>query len=409
LKIEVRKLSELNPAEYNPRQDLQPGDHEYEKIKRSIAEFGYVDPIIINSDGTIIGGHQRFKILQSEGVTECEVSVVDLDKDREKALNIALNKTGGDWDMEKLKELIGEIDLSGLDATLTGFDQEEIKDLIGDVNLGEDWFENRKRNETGHQEGNDEYNEFVDKFEIAKTTDDCYTPDIVYEAVANWVVREYGVLREKFIRPFYPGGDYQKQKYKPDDIVVDNPPFSILSEILNFYKEHDVRFFLFAPALTLFSPSSSCCAIGVGATVLYENKASVNTSFLTNLEDAQFRTAPDLYEEVMAAVDEFSKTLRKTHPKYSYPDELVTSPMLSYLSHYGQEFRVERGGAYHIRQLDCQKDDEKVIYGSGYLISEKAAAEKAAAEKAAAEKAAAETAKKWQLSESEKEIVASLR
>ena len=133
--IETRKLSELKPAEYNPRIDLQPGDAEFEKIRRSIQEFGYVDPIIINSDGTIIGGHQRYKVLLDMGETETEVSVVDLDKDQEKALNIALNKTGGDWNPEKLQELIGEIDISGLDATVTGFDADEIKNMIGEIDI----------------------------------------------------------------------------------------------------------------------------------------------------------------------------------------------------------------------------------------------------------------------------------
>ena len=136
--IERWKLSDLRPAEYNPRVDLQPGDPEYEKIRRSIEEFGLVDPIIVNKDGTIIGGHQRYKILLQMGETETDVSVLDLDKDREKALNIALNKTGGDWDDEKLKELLGEIDLSGLDATLTGFDEDELKAMIGDVDFEEE-------------------------------------------------------------------------------------------------------------------------------------------------------------------------------------------------------------------------------------------------------------------------------
>lgn len=136
--IERWKLSDLRPAEYNPRMDLQPGDPEYEKIRRSIEEFGLVDPIIVNKDGTIIGGHQRYKILLQMGETETDVSVLDLDKDREKALNVALNKTGGDWDDEKLKELLGEIDLSGLDATLTGFDEDELKAMIGDVDFEEE-------------------------------------------------------------------------------------------------------------------------------------------------------------------------------------------------------------------------------------------------------------------------------
>lgn len=92
----------------------------------------------------------------------------------------------------------------------------------------------------------------MEKFEGKRTTDDCYTPDIVYEAVADWVANEYSLDRKNFVRPFYPGGDYQAFKYKKNAVVVDNPPFSILSEILQWYDENGVKFFLFAPALTLF-------------------------------------------------------------------------------------------------------------------------------------------------------------
>ena len=135
INIQERNLADLKPAEYNPRQDLQPGDPEYEKIKRSIETFGYVDPIIINADGTIIGGHQRYKVLRDLGKETVKVSVVDVDKDTEKALNIALNKTGGDWDMEKLKDLLKDLDLSDIDVTITGFDGNELKDIIGNVDL----------------------------------------------------------------------------------------------------------------------------------------------------------------------------------------------------------------------------------------------------------------------------------
>jgi ParB-like chromosome segregation protein Spo0J len=212
MEIQKRKLSELNPATYNPRQDLQPGDPEYEKIKRSIEEFGYVDPIIVNKDGTIIGGHQRYKILLKAGYKTAEVSVVDLDKNREKALNIALNKTGGDWDMEKLRDLIGEIDLSGLDATITGFNTDEVKKLVGKIDVS--WFEREEKELDKRQEGNKEYNEFLDKFEPKKTTDDCYTPEQVYDAVAEWVAEEYGLQRKDYVRPFYPGGTTNRKHTK---------------------------------------------------------------------------------------------------------------------------------------------------------------------------------------------------
>ena len=89
MEIETRRLADLKPADYNPRKKLEPGDPEYEKIARSIEEFGYCDPIIINRDGTIIGGHQRTQVLLDMGAETADCVVVDLDPDKEKALNIA--------------------------------------------------------------------------------------------------------------------------------------------------------------------------------------------------------------------------------------------------------------------------------------------------------------------------------
>lgn len=130
--IETKKLQELIPADYNPRKDLQPGDPEYEKLKRSIDEFGYVDPIIWNKrTGRICGGHQRFKILKAQGVEEAEVVIVDFDEEKEKAFNIALNKVNGDWDKDKLALLITDLQASDFDVSLTGFDPAELDDLMG--------------------------------------------------------------------------------------------------------------------------------------------------------------------------------------------------------------------------------------------------------------------------------------
>lgn len=241
------------------------------------------------------------------------------------------------------------------------------------------------------RKGNDEYNEFLDKFEAKKTTDDCYTPDLVYAAVVDWVENEYGVSRSSFIRPFYPGGDYKKEKYPEGSVVVDNPPFSILSEILNYYNDHGVRFFLFAPTLTLFSPSSqTACAIPTSAAVVYENGASVNTSFLTNLEDPMLRarTAPTLQKAVQDASDQAQAALHKELPKYSYPDEVLTSAMMARWSKYGIEFRLPVMESQQISALDAQRDAGKAIFGKGYLLSERAAAERAAAQR-------------WELSERE--------
>jgi DNA modification methylase len=131
--MEIRKVlvSSINPAPYNPRVNLQPGDPEYEKLKRSIVEFGYVEPLVWNErTGNLIGGHQRFKILLEQGHTEIEVSVVNLDEIREKALNIALNKISGRWDEENLAILLQELSESEIGIELTGFDGEELEDLL---------------------------------------------------------------------------------------------------------------------------------------------------------------------------------------------------------------------------------------------------------------------------------------
>lgn len=128
--FEKRQLSKLKPAKYNPRKKLTPDDAEYQKIKRSIEHFGYVDPIIINSDGTIIGGHQRHTVLKDLGYTEADVVVVDLSKEDEKALNVALNKITGEWDETLLKNLLIDLDKSDYDFTLTGVDKAELDELI---------------------------------------------------------------------------------------------------------------------------------------------------------------------------------------------------------------------------------------------------------------------------------------
>jgi DNA modification methylase len=124
------KTADLLPANYNPRKDLQPTDSEYKKIKRSIEEFGYVDPIIVNKDKTVVGGHQRLKVLKDLGFDEIDCVVVDVDKDHEKALNIALNKISGEWDNTRLADLLQELDTGAFDVELTGFDLDEIAALL---------------------------------------------------------------------------------------------------------------------------------------------------------------------------------------------------------------------------------------------------------------------------------------
>jgi site-specific DNA-methyltransferase (adenine-specific) len=131
--LKVLPISVLKPAEYNPRKKLKPGDKEYEKIKNSIEEFGFADPLVVNSDMTIIGGHQRLNVAIELGYTEVPCAVVDVDKTREKALNIALNKITGEWDEQMLADLLTDLKEADYDLDYTGFDAPEVDQLFSNI------------------------------------------------------------------------------------------------------------------------------------------------------------------------------------------------------------------------------------------------------------------------------------
>lgn len=131
--LRVIPVQDLKPAAYNPRKKLKPGDSEYEKIKKSIEEFGFADALVVNKDMTIIGGHQRLTVAMELGYTEVPCTVVDIDKAREKSLNIALNKITGAWDEALLAELLKDIEASGLSPMMTGFEPPEMEQLFNKV------------------------------------------------------------------------------------------------------------------------------------------------------------------------------------------------------------------------------------------------------------------------------------
>lgn len=140
-KIKTMRLLDLKQAEYNPRKQLLPDDYEYQALKKSIEEHGYLQPIIFNErTGNVVGGNQRLKVMLDMGVTEAECMVVDMDLAEEKAANIALNKISGKWDMEKLSDVLNEIS-SEVDITSIGFNEAEIEALVSNekINL-DDWY-----------------------------------------------------------------------------------------------------------------------------------------------------------------------------------------------------------------------------------------------------------------------------
>ncbi|WP_285452250.1 chromosome partitioning protein ParB [Weeksella virosa] len=257
-----------------------------------------------------------------------------------------------------------------------------------------------------------DYEGFVDKFKPKKTTDDCYTPPEVYQIVLDYVKSHCNLEEKEIIRPFYPGGDYEDIEYPDNAVVIDNPPFSIITKICKFYIDRNIPFFLFAPHLTLFSSDVDVTHIVVNAIITYENGATVKTSFLSNMfGDVKIIGDAQLLEKF----NQLNARKKVNKPKYDYPNEVITVSHVSWIISRGISIKINKKDAKHCRALESQKKHKKAIFGSGFLLSEKAAAEKAAAEKAAAEKAAAEKAAAekddviiWDLSESERTIIQSL-
>lgn len=248
----------------------------------------------------------------------------------------------------------------------------------------------------------EDYEGFVDKFKTKKTTDDCFTPPEVYNCVLKYVSDKCNIKDSEIVRPFYPGGDYENCEYPAGCVVIDNPPFSILVQIAKFYIENGIKFFLFAPHLTLFSAKVEYTRIVVGASIVYENGANVKTSFISNLfEDIMVMSDPYLYRE-LEKINELKKI---NLPKYKYPNEVLTVSAVQWCVERGVSMSFKKSDICHIGGLDSQKKQKKGIFGAGFLLSEKAAAEKAAAEKAAAEK---DNTIIWELSERERKIIKSL-
>ena len=377
-----------------------------DNVAESIRQYGFVQPVVIDRDGVIVIGHCRVLAAKKLGMEAVPcVCVDDLTPEQVNALRIVDNKSAEDgsvWDFDMLSMELPEIDLSAFDFDWDFQDTDETE--LTNEEREQEFKERMERGELSDDD--EEYQEFLKKFEAKKTTDDCYTPDNIYDAVRDWAAKKYEIGNAAIVRPFYPGGDYKSEKYPSGCVVIDNPPFSIISEICEWYTRKGINFFLFAPTLTLLGiMRGSANYVACGCGVVYENGASVNTSFVTNMGGNKIVAAADLREILD---DENKKNLKKLHrelPKYSYPDEVLTATMLCYMAAHGVSLEISERDAHFIRALDAQKASGKGLFGSGFLLSEKAAAEKAAAEKAAAEKVNTDI---WELSEREWAIVRGL-
>ena len=206
---------------------------------------------------------------------------------------------------------------------------------------------------------NETYDEFVNKFKSKLTTDDCYTPPKIYSVVLEWVKKYYGV-NERIIRPFNPNDDYKKYDYA-NGVVVDNPPFSILAEIIDYYLDNDIKFFLFAPGLTCFvylAKNRKICILPICVTIKYENGAKVNTGFVTNLENNAVNINSELYKLIKNCHED------KSQRKVKHSCDYICIGNCNKLAKRGIDFKIKS-----FKEFVRKKDNFK-IFGGGALLHE---------------------------------------
>ena len=385
LKVVMVPIDELKPYENNAKKHT---NEQMDAVEASIREFDFTNPVIAwhDEDGrpVIVAGHARAEAARRQGLNAVPVIFRD------------------DWDDAKRRAYV-LVDnqttmMTGWDEDLLSYELDTLADVfdMDDFGFGESIDFTDLSSMSGESA---ESAEFEEKFKPKRTTDDCYTPPEMYDAIAEWAVSEYGIDRKKIVRPFYPGGDYRSFDYSNGKVVLDNPPFSIISEIIAFYLDEGVPFFLFAPGLTGLSSKKTvmrCCHIFPDAAITYENGATVRTSFITSYDEGTVaRTAPELTESIKGVATRLAKEGKTELPGYVYPDNVVTAAMLQRYSKYGVELRIDARDCMPVSELDEQKEQGAGIFGGGLLLSERAAAERAAA-------------KEWNLSEREVTLVESL-
>ena len=288
--------------------------------------------------------------------------------------------SGEDYDQEeretiKRRTLLdnGEYGHNNYDILADEWDDMEFKELgIRIPGLDKDW--QKAGLSTEGREGGEGYDEFVDKFKEKLTTDDCYTPPAVYDAVKDFVDQQIRPLKNlPVVRPFFPGGNYEDLKQYPKGcVVLDNPPFSLFSKILRFYCEHKISFFLFGPHLTLFSAHEleELCYLPVCAPVTYENGAVVSTGFITNM-------VPGLKIWIPAGLRHKIREIQKDDSpmdEYLIPSCVITSSRLGALAGVkGCELKITTEECAYVKNLDSMEQAGKGLYGGGYLITEEKA------------------------------------
>lgn len=239
-------------------------------LKKSVTENGFGRSIVVDRDNNIIAGNGIVEAAKS--LNKKNIRIIDTTGDE----LVVVRRTDLDIDSEEGRRLA--LADNATSAVNLAWDYDELEKARETWNVKpEDW---------GVKIESEEYRKFVEKFdkEAEKTTDDCYTPQDVYECVRDYFIEE-GVIPKcaKLVRPFYPGGDYEREEYPDGCVVYDNPPFSIMTQIVKYYQDKGIKFLLYCPTLSSLHLAQYCTFIVLDMSVTYANGAVVNTSFLTNL------------------------------------------------------------------------------------------------------------------------------
>ena len=260
-----------------------------------------------------------------------------------------------------------------------------------------------------------DYDSYVAKFQDGpKTTDDTFTPKDIYEAVLRYVGEVYDLSDKVILRPFYPGGDYENAEYPENGVVIDNPPFSLLMQIVAFYSARRIPFFLFGSGLTMGNVCRYCTAVIIAEQIIFENGANIKCNFASNMfGDTMIMTAPKLDEYIRVCP---SQNTKKPLAKMAYPDEVLSISQMQQISKGGIEFSVSRSECEIIKSLDrlATNAHKGGLYGYHFLVNSAKAKEKEDARLMAQEAArirAQEAAKKAvliPLSDRERKIIEKL-
>ena len=292
-------------------------------LKKSVTENGFGRSIVVDKDNNIIAGNGIVEA--AKALNKRNIRVIDTTGDE----LVVVRRTDLDIDSEDGRRLA--LADNATSAVNLAWNYDELEKARAAWNVKpDDW---------GVKIESEEYRKFVEKFdkEAEKTTDDCYTPQDVYECVRDYFLEE-GVIPKgaKLVRPFYPGGDYEREEYPDGCVVYDNPPFSIMTQIVKYYLDKGIKFLLYCPALTSLYLSQYATLIAFDFRVIYDNGAYVNTFLITNLYDENI-AIKSLDVELSSRVKLLpsQQCEKKNLQQYSTPPEVVDIKAVKYISSNG--------------------------------------------------------------------------